>query len=273
MRALPRAPASLARQVAGDLAKAVLAAALVFGARGFLDHRASGKYLSQFELAFVQENLTHGPSDERDFEPGGRQLPVVVDISRLHPNKKQPTDRRTLDLLITELRRHGARAIGLDLLFDDVEGSDFQYLKKWADHGNVRVGIYRRAAERRDAWLGRPEFASLAAGVAVPLENPQHAFFYSRRWFTKGPDAGADLAGDCVTTAGTTTCKEELAQLPVAMWLLSERQRLSAEELGTRDELDARLKSSLQALQQQSSELSVAGAMELGQYRGSTTPT
>jgi serine/threonine protein kinase/CHASE2 domain-containing sensor protein len=264
----PRAPASLAKLVAGDLAKAVVLAALVIATRGLLDDRSSGKYLSQFELALVQENLTRGPLDERDFEPGGRHLPLVVDISRLHPNKKPPTDRKMLDQLIDQLRGLGARAIGLDLLFDDVEGGDFQYLKKWVDYGNVRVGIYRRAAERRGAWLGRPEFAVLAAGVAVPLDNPQQSFFYSRRWFAGGPDAraGAVDAEACVETGGTIKCSEELLQLPVAMWLLAERQRLSSEELVTRAELDARLKASLQALQRRASDLPVAGVMEFGQY-------
>jgi CHASE2 domain-containing sensor protein/predicted Ser/Thr protein kinase len=267
--ALPPATASLGRYVAGDLIKAAALLALVLGAHDFLDSRPSGKYLDQFQLAFVQEHLKHRLLDEADFEAGGRSLPLIVDISALHPDKKQPTDRKVLDLLIDELRRRGARAIGIDLKFDDLEGADFQYLEKWTGHKNVRVGIFDRAVEKREAWLGRPEFSDLAAGVALPKDNPQHAFVYSRRWFLKTQLAEPDVADprDCADSGPPANCKEDLIQLPVAMWLISERQRLSSEELAQGDELEARLKNSLRALQRRSSARAVVNApLEVGEY-------
>jgi serine/threonine protein kinase/CHASE2 domain-containing sensor protein len=270
--ALPPATTSLGRNVAGDLIKAAALSALVLAAHDFLERRPSGKYLGQFQLAFVQENLKHGPLDEADFEAGGRHLPLIVDISALHPDKKQPTDRKVLDLLIDELRRRSARAIGVDLAFDDLEGADFQYLEKWTGHKNVRIGIYRRAVEKRETWLGRPEFSDLAAGIALPKDNPQQAFFYSRRWFLKrqpaGPVAGPDDVNprDCADSGPAADCKEDLVQLPVAMWLLSERQRISSEELAESDGLEARLKKSLHALQLRSSERAVGNVLEFGEY-------
>ena len=267
--ALVPATTSLGRNVAGDLIKAAALSALVLAAHGFLERQASGRYLDQFQLAFVQENLKNRPLDEADFEVGGRSLPLIVDISALHPDKKQPTDRKVLDLLIDELRRRGARAIGIDLKFDDLEGADFQYLEKWTGHKNVRVGIFDRAVEKREAWLGRPEFSDLAAGVALPKDNPQHAFVYSRRWFLKTQLAEPDVADprDCADSGPPANCKEDLIQLPVAMWLISERQRLSSEELAQGDELEARLKNSLRALQRRSSARAVVNApLEVGEY-------
>jgi CHASE2 domain-containing sensor protein len=51
------------------------------------------------------------------------------------------------------------------------------------------------------------------------------------------------------------------------MWLISERQRLSSEELAQGDELEARLKNSLRALQRRSSPRAVPNApLEVGEY-------
>ena len=266
---LPPPATSLGRTLAADVTKAVALLALVLAAYDFLERRPSGRYLGQFQLAFVKENLKRGPTNEADFEAGGRSLPLIVDISALHPDKKQPTDRKILDMLIDDLRRRGARAVGVDLAFDDLEGADLQYLEKWTGHKNVRIGIYRRAVERREAWLGRPEFADLAAGIALPADNPQHAFFYSRRWILKTQLAESEVVDprDCADPGAAANCKEDLIQLPVAMWLLSEKQRLSSEELARSDELEARLKGSLRALQLRSSDR--AGGrrvLEFGEY-------
>ncbi len=252
------------RAVAGDLAKAAIFAALVFGAHDFLARRASGRYLEQFQVAFVQDNIRHGPLDDADFEAGGRRLPLVVDIAALHPDKTQRSDRRMLDALIEELRRDGAAAVGLDLMFDDLQGEDFQYLQKWTVHGNVRVGIYQKAVEQREAWLGRREFAGLAAGIALPLDDPQKAYLYSRRWFLKTAleEAGSAGAGDCVGTGAAARCREDLIQLPAALWLLSERQRLTSDELTIGGELEARLKASLQDLESRSEARALGGAAE-----------
>ena len=103
-------------------------------------------------------------------------------------------------MVIDELCRDGAVAIGLDLVFDDLQPEDFRYLQKWTTQNKVRVGIYRRSIERREAWLGRPEFANLAAGIAMPRDDPQSAYLYTRRWFLKPDRASAGLVGseDCV---------------------------------------------------------------------------
>jgi hypothetical protein len=261
------APA-LGRLVAGDLLRAAALAALVFIAHDALERRPSGKFLRQFQLAFLQEGLSRRPLDAADFEAGGRHLPLVVDISVLHPDKRRPTDRKSLDAVIDELRRQGARAIGVDLSFDDLQPADFHYLSKWNTHGNVRVGIYRRAVERREAWLGRPEFAALAASIAVPIEDPQHAYSYVRRWFLKAPLTDDDLARprDCAAPGGGANCKEDLIQLPVAMWLLSERQRLASEEPSLGAELELRLEKSLEALQAGPKERVAGSSLEFGTY-------
>jgi hypothetical protein len=204
---------------------------------------------------------------EADFQAGGRSLPLVVDISRLHPDKSRRTDRGMLDGLVDELRRRGAVAVGLDLMFDDLRGDDFTYLAKWTEHKNVRVGIYRRAVEMRDAWLGRPEFAELAAGIALPLENPQQAFFYSRRWFFKrSAGGGSPGTGACANPLPDGRCSEDLVQLPVALWLLSERQRIWYEETGDAVELEGRLKGSLEALESRSARRPLGNAIEFGEY-------
>lgn len=220
----PPAP-RLRSRITADLVRAAVFATLVVVAYGVVQGRASGKYLNQFQLAFVQENMAQGLMDEAAFEAGGRFLPVVVDISALHPDKRQRTDRKVLDLVVDELRRHGARAIGVDLVFDDIQGDDIGYFRKWIRHGNVRIGIHRRALEGREAWLGRPEFAALAAGIAVPADDPQTAYAFSRRWYRGGPLQGNDTdAKDCSAVDDQTICKEDLIQLPLALWLISENQ-------------------------------------------------
>ncbi len=233
----------LIRNLVKDFVKASAFAVILFAFLGYLEDRPSGKYLRQFQLALVQDGLKHGPLADADFEAGGAQLPVVVDIASLHPDKRQPTDRRWLDMIIDELRRAGARGIGIDLSFDELNGADFQYLDKWKSYGNVRIGIYNKAVEKREAWLGRPEFADLAAGIALPVENPQHAFLYSRKWYVQNPSARL-AAGDfidCRDGDYSTNCKEDLIQLPVAMSLRSQRYLDSAEG---RSEIEKKLKKS-----------------------------
>ena len=93
-------PRRWAGNVASDLIRAAAFATLVFLAHGCLDRRPSGRLFEQFQVAFVQEALRRGPASDADFEAGGGRCPLVVDISRLHPDKKQRTDRRMLDALI-----------------------------------------------------------------------------------------------------------------------------------------------------------------------------
>lgn len=192
----------------------------------------SGAYLKQFQFALLEEGLKHGPFDDADFEAGGERLPLVVDISKFHPDKTKPTGRSELHTLITELEDANAKAIGVDLEFsesdsDSLVGEDYQYLAKWQRYGNVRVGIYRRAVKPRDAWLGRPEFADLAAGIALPKEDPQRAFLYTRT-----------LYGNCGSGDSPRKCQEDLIGMPVALWILSERKETGREN--ALKELEAR---------------------------------
>jgi hypothetical protein len=78
----------------------------------------------------------------------------------------------------------------------------------------------------------------------------------------------ADLAEprDCAGADAGATCKEDLIQLPVAMWLLSERQRMTAEEAAQGDDLEARLKQSLNALQSRAAERVAGSILEFGTY-------
>ncbi|HXR16402.1 MAG TPA: CHASE2 domain-containing protein [Terriglobales bacterium] len=199
-----------------DLIKAIVVVTFLLTAHAYLDHRPSGTYLRQFQFAFLEEDLKHGPFDDADFEAGGERLPLVVDISKLHADKTRPTDRAQLDLVIDELQRTNAKAIGIDLDFsesdsDGIIAEDYQYLAKWRPYGNVRVGVYRGAMKRRDSWLGRPEFADLAAGIALPKEDPEHGFLYTRQLY------------DCSLKNVQSTCQEDLIGMPVAMWMISER--------------------------------------------------
>jgi CHASE2 domain-containing sensor protein len=263
--AVPAPP--LATLLARDLIKGATVAAVVFLTYGSFAGRASGKYLHQFQLAAIQENVRHGTLDEADFEAGGRHLPLIVDISALHPDKSLPTDRRMLDELIGELRRHGARAIGVDLSFDNLAATDFQYLHRWLTHQNVRVGIYNRAVEKREAWLGRSEFADLAAGIALPQDNPQHAISFSRRWSSglSAVERTAAVTGDCAGGDDRGRCKEDLIQLPVALWLIAERLSV-AEDGRSSDEVEARLTKLLTAQRPRSQDRPSGHQLELGTY-------
>ena len=267
---LPVSPASssLRTMLAADLAKAAVFAALVLFAHGCLERRPSGRFLDQFQVAFLQESLWRGLTANGDVEADGKALPLVVDISRLHRDKTARTDRRMLGALIDELRRRGAGVIGVDLIFDDVNGEDFQYFAKWVGYRNVRIGIYGRALERREAWLGRPEFSELAAGIALPADDTLHAFLYSRRWFLKGPLIDSDEAAprDCADAGDNGNCKEDLVQLPVALWLLLEQQRISSEYAAPIGTQEPRLKDALQTVELHSMKRQAGMAIEFGEY-------
>ena len=130
------------------------------------------------------------------------------------------------------------------------------------------MGIYRRAVERREAWLGRPEFSNLAAGIAMPADNPQHAYAYSRRWASKVPVTAADGSEptDCTSAVDGTNCKEDLFQLPVALWLIGEQQARASDELVWPPELEARLTRAAGARQPESSDRGPGDIVELGTY-------
>jgi CHASE2 domain-containing sensor protein len=257
--------APIGRRLAVDLVRGVAVAALMWSAYSAVAARPSGKYLRQFQLAFIQEHVSQGSLSEADFEVGGRHLPLIVDVSALHPDKSVRTDRKMLDGVVSELLRHRARAIGIDLSFDNLAAADFQYLHRWLNHKNVRVGIYKRAVEERAAWLGRPEFAELAAGIALPRDNPQHAISFSRRWFLRSATNG-DSAVDCSGIDDGARCREDLIQLPVALWLLSEGHASVGDVRGRGDERSVQLDKLLTVQSGRFSERTTSGAFEFGTY-------
>ena len=71
---------------------------------------------------------------------------------------------------------------------------------------------------------------------------------------------------DCTDAGIDGNCKEDLVQLPVALWLLLEGQRLSSEEAATSGDQETRLKGSLQALQVRSMTRPAGRALEFGEY-------
>jgi predicted Ser/Thr protein kinase len=137
-----------------------------------------GKDFRQFESALLQGTL--GTSHDAD------GFPILVNLA---PARKPdgPTDRALLDTLIRKLDLMQVRAIGIDVDFsplDDgrpVTPDDWNYFHDWAqlakDSGlEIRLGVYRRATDSPAHWLGRPEFAQLAAGIAIPSDDPEYNF-------------------------------------------------------------------------------------------------
>jgi CHASE2 domain-containing sensor protein len=257
-----RRNATLVR-VGGDLVRAAAVAALAVFAYDFVEHSAAGKYLEDFQLAFAQDSLGYDPSD---FEAGGRHLPLVVDLSALHPVKHRPTDREVLSSIVDALQQNGARAVGVDLSFDQIQPTDFQYFHRWNEQKNVRIGIFSRAVEPPDAWLGRPEFATLAAGIAMSDDNPQQAYAYTRRWSNAAPsDAERASPRDCAASPADLACKVDLYQLPIALWLIDERSRNAAEAGVPREAPESRIARAI-AAQERSGQRALSERLELGTY-------
>jgi hypothetical protein len=96
---------------------------------------------------------------------------------------------------------------------------DYEYLSRWKGklHGNVRVGVYRRALKRSQFWLGQPDFREMAVGIALPKGDPNHAFLYSRTCFKKSDDVPVK----CEAGKDATVERDnELIQLPTAMYMI-----------------------------------------------------
>jgi hypothetical protein len=214
-----------------DLLKAFALTAFLLLIHDHLEDKPSGRYLRQFEFELLQESLRSGSSDDAAYEAGGEKLPLVVDISLLHPDKDRRSDRKMLDKVVTALTEAGAGAIGIDLDFADGQAEfseDYQYLAKWQGYNIVRVGVYARSGGKSAEWLGRPEFAEMAAGIALPSEDPEHAFLYIRSWHPRRPRTPAELTREpheCRDPPDANTCKADLPELPLAMWLLIGRDK------------------------------------------------
>ena len=98
---------------------------------------------------------------------------VVVDIADLPP-EKGVTPRRALLDLMTRLKDAGARAIGVDIDFSPennlfVASDDPRFFEACRSFPiPVFLGVARTAGNGREAWLGKREFAPLAAGIVIP---------------------------------------------------------------------------------------------------------
>lgn len=210
--------------VVQDLAKALALTLFVFAFHGYLEKHSSGKSLRDFQFALLQEGLLPGALDDPSYQARSPFLPIVFDISKLHPNKNEPTDRNLLDAIIQEVDQKGAKAIGIDLEFAENLNTnaldrpeDYAFLARWnqkrsGHRSKVRVGVYRRALKRSEVWLGLPEFREMAAGIALPKDDPNHAFLYSRTCFNKQ----TQLPDHC--QAGNVEGDHDLVQLPTALW-------------------------------------------------------
>jgi CHASE2 domain-containing sensor protein len=187
-----------------QLGKMTTLALFFWAIHHYLENRATGEHLVAFEQALLQEALGLSPK-EPEFDYKGKKLPIVVDISRIHPDKSQAVNREDLDAVVEAVSGAAPAGIGIDLDFSNPSGApnggprpeDMSYFAKWLGKTNVRVGVWHRAAYGRQDWLGVADFANVAAGIALPAEDSQHAFLYSK-------------AGD----------RDMLIQMPAALWVL-----------------------------------------------------
>lgn len=146
----------------------------------FFEMSSIGKDFKPFESEVLQTML--GISHNPDL------LPIIVNISPVR-QAGSPTDRVLLDALIKKLDAMQVRAIGIDVDFSPLDNGqpvtpvDWNYFHDWldlADHSGLklRLGVYRRAADAPQHWLGLQEFVPLAAGIAAPSGDSEHNFFY-----------------------------------------------------------------------------------------------
>jgi hypothetical protein len=187
-RSAPAEPAPpLWRQFVGDVVSITAVVLALVGVKAYLDGRAVGDHMKSLEYELLQAASMSGADSSARWEKSDPRLPVVIDISSLRPDKTLPTDRARLAELVETLRNMNAAAIGLDIDFSPDDGGNFitpqdpQLFAKWKQHGNVRVGVYRREGDLPRRWLGRGDFQELAAGLLQPAQEPSLAVQYSAR--------------------------------------------------------------------------------------------
>jgi CHASE2 domain-containing protein len=101
---------------------------------------------------------------------------VVVDISGLPPTGGV-TSRRRLESLIRTLADVHPKAVGVDVDFSAEDNREFvtaddpSFFDTCLNVGvPVFLGVLRRAGRGHDEWLGRPEYAKLAASIVIPRD-------------------------------------------------------------------------------------------------------
>jgi len=162
-----------------DFGQAAVLVVFFLAAHYYLSHRPEGRRFQEFESALIQDSLRANAGG-----PAGDYLPTIIDVSEMQ-GPQDAIDRKKLDELLVELNALGAKAIGIDADFSPsdhnqpIQADDWNYFAKWS-HLKVRprLGVYRRAGDSEDRWLGRSAFGAMAAGIARPIGDWQHNYYY-----------------------------------------------------------------------------------------------
>lgn len=168
------------------------------------------------------------------FLPGltREHLPVVVaDISRIPGGKDGPTPRAALRELLVAIADQAPRAIAVDIDFspkpdgwvtdDDPAFFDFCLDLSRRKQVPIFLGVFRSFQEKADAWLGLPEYQSLAAAGLGRPADPRRL----PRWVDTG-DARLPTIGSALASA-------YLADLPQPPgWISWALERADAKHAG-----------------------------------------
>jgi CHASE2 domain-containing sensor protein len=173
-------------EVAGFVGRGLLLLLAFMSAHFLLTESPLGLHVKHFEYALLQESLI---GDYWSRHPANSsELPLVLDVSESHSaGIDTATDRKALDELLQEVCQYSPAAIGVDIDFSPAsemgDPLDWMYFNRWKSlqtpEGKpvpVRLGVYRRANDAPRTWLGRLEFAELAAGVAKPIDRQFNYF-------------------------------------------------------------------------------------------------
>lgn len=131
----------------------------------------------KFEVATYEFLNTQIPS----FSPEIEMPVVVVDISEIPGGKPgQPTSRKILREIISELVNQKARAIAVDIDFSPndmgwIDSKDPEFFEECLDYRRngvpVLLGVGRTADEKPENWLGSEDFKDLAAFILIDITD------------------------------------------------------------------------------------------------------
>jgi class 3 adenylate cyclase/CHASE2 domain-containing sensor protein len=147
-----------------------------------------GRHVKNAENTILQERLRLQRTVwNHDKDP---RLPLVIDISEAIPSvPRQPTNIVALNEVVDALREFSPQAIGIDIDFSPENAParpmDWYTFRQWQRLTRpedsrplpVRLGVFRRRYDLPGNWLGRSEFSSMAAGMAVP-DDHQNNYYY-----------------------------------------------------------------------------------------------